>query len=154
MVSGNLISFDAKKIFMNNTSLVSTRIHKIFLYVIFLYFNISPLSHLYPPSYILKVIWLLCILFQRLSYTYISFTKFALHKSTIWQNSIMHISILHHEYLWVYISTNNGSVVQTIPEMCRKKSIRIELLILKCSCRYKSKPKRNSFLGHPGLLCA
>ena len=51
----------------------------------------------------------------------------------------MHSSVLHHEYLGVYISANNGSVVKTIPEIDRKKSTKMELLNSMFSLRYKSK---------------
>ena len=61
----------------------------------------------------------------------------------------MHSSVLHHEYLWVYISAKNGSVFKTIPEIDRKKSTKMELLNIMFSLRYKSKPKKNFFLGHP-----
>ena len=64
---------------------------------------------------------MLCILFQTLPFTYLTFTIFVSHKSVIWHNFILHSSVLHHEYLWVYISAKNGSVVKTIPEMYRKK---------------------------------
>ena len=56
---------------------------------------------------------------------------------------------LQRENLWFYISAKNGSVFKTIPEIHRKEIIRMELLNWRFTLRYKSKPKRNFFLGHP-----
>ena len=62
---------------------------------------------------------------------------------------ILLCTVFHHKYLRVYISTKNGSVFKKIPEIDRKKSTKMELLNFMFSLRYKSKPKRNFFLGHP-----
>ena len=64
-------------------------------------------------------------------------------------NFIILTSKLQHEYLWFYISAKNGSVFKTIPEIHRKEIIRMKLLNWRFTLRYKSKPKRNLFLGHP-----
>ena len=66
-------------------------------------------------------------------------------------NFIILTSKLQREYLWFYISAKNGSVFKTIPEIHRKEIIRMELLNWRFTLRYKSKPKRNFFLGHPVL---
>ena len=66
-------------------------------------------------------------------------------------NFIILTSKLQHEYLWFYISAKNGSVFKTIPEIHRKEIIRMKLLNWRFTLRYKSKPKRNLFLGHPVL---
>ena len=49
---------------------------------------------------------------------------------------------------WLHISGKNGSVLKTIPDINRKKSIRIEQQNLMFSLRYFTKPK-NYFLGQP-----
>ena len=67
-------------------------------------------------------------------------------------NFIMLTSKLQREYLWFYISAKKGSVFKTIPEIHRKEIIRMELLNLRFSLIYKSKPKMNFFLGHPVYL--
>ena len=59
---------------------------------------------------------------------------------------------LQRENLWFYISAKNGSVFKTIPEIHRKEIIRMELLNWRFTLRYKSKHKRNFFLGHPTLF--
>ena len=64
-------------------------------------------------------------------------------------NFIILTSKLQRENLWFYISAKNGSVFKTIPEIHRKEIIRMELLNWRFTLRYKSKPKRNFFLGHP-----
>ena len=64
-------------------------------------------------------------------------------------NFITLTSKLQREYLWFYISANNGSVLKTIPEMHKKENISMELLNWRFTLRYKSKPKRNFFLEHP-----
>ena len=61
----------------------------------------------------------------------------------------MDASVLHHEYICVYISAKKGSVFNMIPELDRKISIRVELRNYMFSLRYRSNPKKNFFLGHP-----
>ena len=65
---------------------------------------------------------------------------------------ITHTSVLNHENLCVYISAKNGSVFKTIPEIDKKEYIRMELVNLIFSLKYKSKPKRKYFLGHPAYM--
>ena len=78
-----------------------------------------------------------------------------LHTIFVSQNSIIRYRFINlkfkfkQEYLWFYMSTKNGSVFKTIPEIHRKEIIRMELLNWRVSLSYKSKSKRNFFLGHP-----
>ena len=113
MVQGTIISFDAKKIFTNYTSIVSTGIHEIFLYVIFL----SPLSHLqYFPQKIYNP--------TQFYYAHLCFAPWI--------------------FLGLYIPQEWFSS-QNDPWNRQKKSIRMELLNLMFSLRYKTTHKRNFF---------
>ena len=40
----------------------------------------------------------------------LTFTIFVSHKSVILHDFIIHSTLFHHQYLWVYISAKNGSV--------------------------------------------
>ena len=140
---------DAKKyqIFLSkDNSIVSTRFHKVFLYVIFLSLNINPCHINYIFSSIFWKFYHFCVSsFRDLFLFIIYITLFVSHKSIIWHRFFMHTSVLHHEYLCVYITAKNGSVFKMIPEIVRKKSIRMELLNLIFSLKYKSNSKRNFF---------
>ena len=102
---------DAKKyqIFLSkDNSIVSTRFHKVFLYVIFLSLNINPCHINYIFSSIFWKFYHFCVSsFRDLFLFIIYITLFVSHKSIIWHRFFMHTSVLHHEYLWVYISTED-----------------------------------------------
>ena len=124
--------FNAKKnIYINYTSIVSTRIHKVFSHAIFLYPSKCPPCHMLSTfkSFMIFTLYHLQYLFP----IYL-----------IWYNYIMHTSVLHHEYVWVYISFRNCSVFTII----QKNPIRMELMNLMFSLRYISKPNKTFFQGH------
>ena len=50
---------------------------------------------------------------------------------------------------WFFISCKKVSVLNTISDLNRTKSTKIEIQNFMFSLRYYTKPKRNFFLGHP-----
>ena len=128
LMQGNIISFNAKKIFINNQRIVSTKIHeRSYWHGILLSVNTSP-CHIYKlffkdfDSFIILVYPISQISFPSL------FTRFVSHNPIIRHNFIILPSKLQHEYLWLYISTKSGSIFKTITEIHRKEIIRMELL--------------------------
>ena len=89
----NIMSVNAKKIFINNTSIVSTSIHNFLLYVIFLSFNIAT-CHIYFifPRRFGKFHNFCASSFRDLFLFTIHIIIFVSHKSIIWHSFSIHTS--------------------------------------------------------------